>query len=71
MWLKFGVVCLVLENDIYYYYYKTVMLQFVEQMADMVKKGIEQANMDLVKENESRLMQEVRFHPLFVFYIIL
>ena len=28
-------------------------------MAEMVKQGIEQANQDLVKENESRLMQEV------------
>lgn len=26
----------------------------------MVKEGIKQANDDLVKENESRLMQEVR-----------
>lgn len=33
--------------------------QFVEQMAEIVRKGIEQANQDLEKESESRLMQEV------------
>jgi len=31
----------------------------MEQMAELVKKGIQQANVDLEKENESRLLQEV------------
>lgn len=38
-------------------------------MAEIVKKGIEQANLDLEKENESRLLQEVCVVICFKFQI--
>ena len=33
--------------------------KFIETMADVVKKGIEKANEDLMKENQEKLLQEV------------
>lgn len=33
----------------------------MDSLAEMIRQGIEAANEDLKKENDARLMQEVRF----------
>ena len=49
--------------------------QFLETMADVVKQGIIKANEDLEKENQEKLIQEVRISlishiaSMFVYFI--
>lgn len=39
-----------------------IVQQFLEKMAESVREGIEKAALDLAKENQEKLMQEVKYH---------
>lgn len=44
--------------------------RFIETMSELVRLGIEKANEDLQKENEQKLIQQVRHFRLFIYLIL-
>ena len=41
-------------------YHRPALLQFLDTMAEEIRKGIEKAEQDLQQENQHKLAQEVR-----------